>query len=325
MAELIRDAFRTMRARLTQRLASVALYSLTDGSDLGTTSVPRHIAFVMDGNRRYADREGSQTIEGHVTGYDTLLDVLQYCLMLRVRTVSVYAFSIDNYTRSEEEVGSLMKLMEEKLWELEGEAERLRADGVKVRVLGDLSLAPRGVREAARRVMEATAENDACVLNVMFSYTASEELLRAGRMAARMAGPSVAEKRMEAPLLEVATKRHVDEYLYASEDVDLLIRTSGERRLSDFMLRQSRCCVLHFSERLWPEFGLVDFLEAMMAYQRQARVVLEAREVLEWTKMESFARLQRGDETSKKQAQEGTRSPSSVLSVEDGVGDGEAE
>ena len=186
-------------------------------------------------------------------------------------------------------------------------------------------MAPRGVREAARRVMEATAENDACVLNVMFSYTASEELLRAGRMAARMAGPSVAEKRMEAPLLEVATKRHVDEYLYASEDVDLLIRTSGERRLSDFMLRQSRCCVLHFSERLWPEFGLVDFLEAMMAYQRQARVVLEAREVLEWTKMESFARLQRGDETSKKQAQEGTRSPSSVLSVEDGVGDGDAE
>lgn len=290
MAELVRDAYRALRASVTERLAKLALSALREGD------IPKHIAFVMDGNRRYADMYGEKPIQGHISGYGTLLDVLQWCNSLRVSVVSVYAFSIDNYTRSDEEVFLLMNLVEEKLGELVEEAPRLRREGVKVRVLGDLSLAPRGVQEAARRVMEATAANDTCVLNVLLSYTASEELVRAGKRLENAASPS----------------QHVDDQLYVHEEVDLLIRTSGETRLSDFMLRQSRCCVLHFTETLWPEFGLVDLLEAVTVYQRAAGALGEARDVLAKAKANFGAQIY-----SKRKDQDGTQSPSSVLSVED--------
>jgi ditrans,polycis-polyprenyl diphosphate synthase len=290
MAELVRDAYRALRASVTERLAKLALSALREGD------IPKHIAFVMDGNRRYADMYGEKPIQGHISGYGTLLDVLQWCNSLRVSVVSVYAFSIDNYTRSDEEVFLLMNLVEEKLGELVEEAPRLRREGVKVRVLGDLSLAPRGVQEAARRVMEATAANDTCVLNVLLSYTASEELVRAGKRLENAASPS----------------QHVDDQLYVHEEVDLLIRTSGETRLSDFMLRQSRCCVLHFTETLWPEFGLVDLLEAVMVYQRAAGALGEARDVLAKAKANFGAQIY-----STRKDQDGTQSPSSVLSVED--------
>ena len=295
MTELIRDAYRAMRASVTERLAKLALGALQQGD------VPKHIAFVMDGNRRYADRNGEKPIQGHITGYGTLLDVLQWCSRLRVLTVSVYAFSIDNYTRSDEEVFLLMKLVEEKLGELEEEAPRLRREGVKVRVLGDLALAPKGVQEAARRVMEATAANDTCVLNVLFSYTSSEELVRAGKRLEHGALPG----------------QHVDDHLYVCEEVDLLIRTSGETRLSDFMLRQSRCCVLHFTETLWPEFGLIDLLEAVTVYQRHAGALSEARDVLARAKAEfvgTYGCVRRNNKDGV-----GCRSPSSVLSVESDV------
>jgi ditrans,polycis-polyprenyl diphosphate synthase len=290
MAELVRDAYRALRASVTERLAKLALSALREGD------IPKHIAFVMDGNRRYADMYGEKPIQGHISGYGTLLDVLQWCNSLRVSVVSVYAFSIDNYTRSDEEVFLLMNLVEEKLGELVEEAPRLRREGVKVRVLGDLSLAPRGVQEAARRVMEATAANDTCVLNVLLSYTASEELVRAGKRLENAASPS----------------QHVDDQLYVHEEVDLLIRTSGETRLSDFMLRQSRCCVLHFTETLWPEFGLVDLLEAVTVYQRAAGALGEARDVLAKAKANFGAQIY-----STRKDQDGTQSPSSVLSVED--------
>jgi|Transcript_12603 ditrans,polycis-polyprenyl diphosphate synthase len=293
MAEFVRDAYRALRKSVTERLAKLALSALKEGD------VPKHIAFVMDGNRRYADRCGEKPIQGHISGYGTLLDVLQWCNRLCVSTVSVYAFSIDNYTRSDEEVCLLMELVEEKLRELEEEAPRLRREGVKVQVLGDLSLAPSGVQEASRRVMEATAANDACVLNVLFSYTASEELVRAGRRLENAASPG----------------QHVDDHLYVGEEVDLLIRTSGETRLSDFMLRQSRCCVLHFTETLWPDFGLVDLLEAVTVYQRHARALGEARDVLSRAK-KSFIGPHRSIRRNVKD-QDGSRSPSSVLSVED--------
>lgn len=299
MSEWIRQSYRALRASVTEGLAKLALTALQDGS------VPKHIAFVMDGNRRHADRHGEKPIRGHISGYDTLLDVLQWCRKLQVSTVSVYAFSIDNYTRSEEEVSLLMKLVEEKLGELEEEAPRLRREGVRVCVLGDLSLAPAGAREAARRVMEATAGNDTCTLNIFFSYTASEELVRAG-------------KRLACAESLGTTGQHLDDHLYTSEEVDLLIRTSGESRLSDFMLRQSRCCVLHFTETLWPDFGLVDLLEAVMVYQRHAARLEEVRDVLARAKTESLAVYSRRNRRRKEEA--GTRSPSSVLSVDEDCG-----
>lgn len=167
--------------------------------------VPRHIAFILDGNRRYAEARQLRKVEGHAFGYRRLIDALDWCLQLGVRCVSVYAFSIDNYRRSAEEVGTLMALAEEKLAHMlqvanvcgaccrpvscrgfEGlsapmcadvcperlqEHEVLAQHGVQVRVIGDLSLAPAAVQAAAQRIMAATAHHDQAVLNLCFSYT----------------------------------------------------------------------------------------------------------------------------------------------------------
>jgi ditrans,polycis-polyprenyl diphosphate synthase len=132
---------------------------------------PSHIGFIMDGNRRYAQQFGMETALGHSMGYSVLLDCLQWCLELDIAVVSVYAFSIDNYNRSENEVDTLMVLAERKLLELSCEAEKLAERGVRVNVLGDLTLAPERVQVAAAHVADATKHNSKCTLNICFSYT----------------------------------------------------------------------------------------------------------------------------------------------------------
>ena len=138
---------------------------------LSNRPTPRHIGFIMDGNRRYAQKYGMMTSKGHSEGYSALLDCLQWCQELGVSFVSVYAFSIDNYKRTAEEVDTLMNLAEEKLIELSREEEKLGKKGICVKVLGDLSLAPAAVQAAAERVMQATKNNSSCTLNICFSYT----------------------------------------------------------------------------------------------------------------------------------------------------------
>ncbi|KAI8104595.1 hypothetical protein M9434_003150 [Picochlorum sp. BPE23] len=237
--------FAKAQEALRKLLAAVVCYKTT----------PRHIGFIMDGNRRYAQKLGIRTSLGHSAGYEVLLDCLQWCLELNVSVVSVYAFSIDNYKRSEEEVDTLMDLGESKLLELCRESETLRERGIRVQVLGDVSLAPKRVQEAAERVAEATRDNDRCTLNICFSYTSSEEMMHASGLAATDNMRGVCS--------------HMDEYLYTAgcPPIDLLIRTSGETRLSDFMMRQSKCCLLHFSPKLWPEFSFIDLLQGILRYQ----------------------------------------------------------
>jgi len=133
--------------------------------------VPRHIGFIMDGNRRYAEYKGIDRCKGHTEGYGTLLDSLQWCLELGVSFVSVYAFSIDNYNRSASEVETLMNLAEDKLLELVEQENKLRERGIRVQVIGDLSLAPERIQKAAQQIADVTKYNCACTLNICFSYT----------------------------------------------------------------------------------------------------------------------------------------------------------
>lgn len=132
---------------------------------------PNHIGFIMDGNRRYARTNGMETVEGHSKGFEALLDSLHWCLELGIACVSVYAFSIDNYNRNVREVDGLMNLAEVKFLELSRKESKLREKGIRVQVVGDLSLAPVPVQEAARRIQAATQHNDICTLNICFSYT----------------------------------------------------------------------------------------------------------------------------------------------------------
>ncbi|KAL4451804.1 hypothetical protein ABPG75_007466 [Micractinium tetrahymenae] len=260
----------------------------------GGRPVPRHIAFIMDGNRRFAEARSLRKVEGHAFGYRRLIDALEWCLELGVRCVSVYAFSIDNYRRSGEEVATLMQLAQEKLAHMLQECDVLTRHGVQVRVIGDLSLAPREVQAAAAAVMAATAHHDRAVLNLCFSYTASEELLHAldslaasgssGSSGSNTGPHAAAGSNVAAASAALGSSgsstdmgsspsaADLDQHLYTAgcPPVDLLVRTSGETRLSDFLLWQSRHALLIFTPVLWPDFGFADLVAAIMQFQRHS-------------------------------------------------------
>jgi len=232
-------------------------------SVLGVGQVPRHIAFIMDGNRRFARVRGEETIEGHKGGFHKLAEALQWCRELGVKEVTVYAFSIENFRRSEEEVNALLQLAKEKFEALVKEADQLAKHGVRVRVLGNTSLLPADVLAATTRAEEVTRNNSECTLNVALAYTSREEMTRATRQLAEAAKSGhlkeseVTVEKMEANL-----------YTAPSPPVDLMIRTSGEKRLSDFLLWQADNAVIHFTSVLWPEFSLWHLLAAIFYYQR---------------------------------------------------------
>ena len=133
--------------------------------------IPAHVAFIMDGNRRFAERKNMESAQGHAHGYSRLLKALEWCLELGIVCVSVYAFSIDNYKRSKEEIDLLMELMESKLCSLLEDEVLLKKHDVRVQVIGNLTLAPPGVQLAAMRIMAATRERKRSTLNICFSYS----------------------------------------------------------------------------------------------------------------------------------------------------------
>jgi len=232
-------------------------------SVLGAGQVPRHIAFIMDGNRRFARVRGQETIEGHKGGFHKLAEALQWCRELGVKEVTVYAFSIENFRRSEDEVNALLQLAKEKFEALVEEAEKLAKHGVRVRVLGDTSLLPADVLAATRRAEEVTRNNCECTLNVALAYTSREEMTQAARnLAAAVKSGQLKESEVNMERLEAML------YTAPSPPVDLMIRTSGEKRLSDFLLWQSENAIIHFTSVLWPEFSLWHLLAAIFYYQR---------------------------------------------------------
>jgi len=232
-------------------------------SVLGVGQVPRHIAFIMDGNRRFARVRGEETIEGHKGGFHKLAEALQWCRELGVKEVTVYAFSIENFRRSEEEVNALLQLAKEKFEALVKEADQLAKHGVRVRVLGNTSLLPADVLAATTRAEEVTRNNSECTLNVALAYTSREEMTRATRKLAE-AAKSGHLKESEVTV----EKLEANLYTAPSPPVDLMIRTSGEKRLSDFLLWQADNAVIHFTSVLWPEFSLWHLLAAIFYYQR---------------------------------------------------------
>lgn len=225
--------------------------------------IPKHVAFIMDGNRRFATKQGLQSISGHQQGYQKLLDALQWCLDLGVEAITVYAFSIDNFRRDRQEVDALMALAEEKLLDLLDHQDIIDTNEVQVRVIGDLSLLPAPVQRAANQVMQATRHHQRCRLNICMAYTSRQEMAHAVHaVEQQVAEGSLALQDVKTDTLERLL------YTQGCPPVNLLIRTSGEHRLSDFMLWQSRYAQLVFSDTLWPDYSFWDLLQALVQYQR---------------------------------------------------------
>ncbi|XP_028028591.1 dehydrodolichyl diphosphate synthase complex subunit DHDDS [Bombyx mandarina] len=227
-----------------------------------TGRVPQHIAFIMDGNRRYAKKNSVDKSTGHHKGFDKLSETLKWCLDLGIPEVTVYAFSIENFKRSKEEVDALMELAREKFQNLLDEIDQIDEWGVRVHVAGRLSLLPEHLRSLVSKVMLATKDNNRLCLNIAYAYTGRDEISRA---ASRIID-GVKENKI--------SPENIDEELISQSldlgEPELLVRTSGEVRLSDFMLWQISNTVLYFTDVLWPEFTIWNLLAAIIHFQRNA-------------------------------------------------------
>ncbi|XP_050379158.1 dehydrodolichyl diphosphate synthase CPT3-like [Argentina anserina] len=300
--------------------------------------IPAHIAFIMDGNRRYAKRRNLPVGEGHKAGYWSLMSLLRYCWELGVKYVTVYAFSIDNFNRPQDEVQTLMDLLQEKIESLLDKENYMNKAGVRVCFIGNLKLLSEPVRVAAENVMKATANNSKSVLSICVAYTSTDEIVHAveescmekmdeiqvpnGRKVngvihgvqeeEKVDGvtendvdkscnnnsgvPSAAspgkinwvekvkrenekvhhhfeevkqngkqqQKISEVKLVDV--EKHM--YMAVAPDPDIMIRTSGETRLSNFLLWQTSNCPLYSPSALWPELGLWQLVWAVLNFQR---------------------------------------------------------
>lgn len=230
---------------------------------LDPNGIPEHIAIIMDGNGRWASKRFLNKKAGHKAGANTLETISRAAMDLGVRHLTVYAFSTENWSRSDEEISGIMDLLRSYLKDYIGRAKR---DEVKVDVIGDIrGLAP-DIQEQILELERLTAQKQGMRLHIALNYGSRDELVRAVRRIAEEAA-----KGALAP--EAITEETVAGHLDTREipDPDLLIRTSGEKRLSNFLLWQLSYSELVFSEKLWPDFTAEDLKDAIRQYQSRDR------------------------------------------------------
>jgi tritrans,polycis-undecaprenyl-diphosphate synthase [geranylgeranyl-diphosphate specific] len=220
----------------------------------------------MDGNRRYSKLMGNmRAIEGHRRGVNTLEKVLDWSIELGIEIVTAYAFSTENFNRPPEEVKGLMKLFQKNF---EGIANnpKIHKNKVRVKAVGNLDLLPKNVREAIKIAEDSTASYDKRLVNIAIGYDGRMEIIDAIKKISK----EVKEGKLDADKID---EKMVSENLYTAglDDPNLIIRTSGEERLSGFLLWQSSYSELYFCDSLWPELRKVDFLRALRSYQERER------------------------------------------------------
>jgi undecaprenyl diphosphate synthase len=229
----------------------------------GNGNVPRHIAVIMDGNGRWARGRLMPRIFGHRSGMTAVREVIEGAVEAGVEYLSLFAFSRENWERPATEVEALMDLLVEYVGR---EANELVTKGVRVQVLGDLSRLSPAASQAVADVVQRTGSNDRLVLNLFISYSARDEIVRADRAHARESAAGELEP-------DSITEETVSARLYTADcpDPDLLIRTSGEQRLSNFMLWQLAYAELYITTVLWPDFNREELFKAIAEFQGRDR------------------------------------------------------
>lgn len=226
-------------------------------------NIPRHVAIIMDGNGRWATKRGLPRSAGHRAGMEALRDLITASSELGIEALTLYAFSTENWKRPWDEVGTLFSLVVEYF---NREISELHEKGVRIRVLGDMSRVPQKARAALMRAEDMTHDNRGLKLNLAINYGARAELVRAARALAE----DVSNGGMAPDAIDEAA---VSSRLYTSgqPDVDLLIRTGGEMRLSNFLLYQSAYAELLFTDTLFPDFDKAHYLDAIREFQGRSR------------------------------------------------------
>jgi len=228
---------------------------------------PEHIGIILDGNRRWAFNRSLNPNIGHYYGADKTEEMLRWCLDLGVRSVTLYVFSTENFNRPREEVEELMRLFEERLQKIMKNKD-IHKHKVRIKAIGRLNLLPKRLQKIIREIEMATKDYDEHFLNFAIAYGGRAEIIDAAK--------KIARKILEGELsVEDINEKVFERNLYTShlpkQDPDLIIRTSGEERLSGFLLYQSAYSELCFIDVYWPEFRRIDLLRAIRTYQKRKR------------------------------------------------------
>ena len=242
------------------------IYEWFISRNLDEEKMPKHVAIIMDGNRRYSKIQGNiDVIKGHEIGVDTLEKVLDWSIELGIEIVTAYAFSTENFNRPQKEVEGLMKLFFVNFKRLVTH-EKIHKNEVKVKVVGKLDLIPDNVKKAIHEAEEATAHYNKRLLNIAIGYDGRLEIIDSIKKI-------IKEVQDGKITIDDVDEDLVNKNLYTAglADPNLIIRTSGEERLSGFLLWQSSYSELYFCESLWPELRKVDFLRAIRSYQERER------------------------------------------------------
>ena len=253
--------------KITHNSVVYLLYEKILWNQIKEGDFPDHIGIILDGNRRWAKERYIPPWEGHAFGADKVEELLDWCLDLKIRTITLYAFSVANFLRSPEEINELMALVHQRLNKILHDP-RIHNNEVSVRVIGRLNRLPERTQRLIRRVEEATADYDRFYLNLALAYGGRAEIVDATRKIAD-------EVRQGKLAVNAIDEQVVEERLYTAHlpksEPDLIIRSSGVERLSDFLVWQGAYSELCFIDTFWPEFRKIDLMRAVRTYQGRKR------------------------------------------------------
>ncbi|HLF52795.1 isoprenyl transferase [Flavobacterium sp.] len=235
--------------------------SLIDSID--KNNLPKHLAIIMDGNGRWAKQKGLLRAFGHESGTKSVRTVVETCAKLGVENLTLYAFSTENWNRPKLEVDILMKLL---IKSLKNELKTLQDNNIRLNSIGNLDLLPKSAQKELHEVISKTKDNSRMVLTLALSYGSREELINAVKNISNKVKNNIIS-------IDSIDESIINQHLYTQNlpDVDLLIRTSGEHRISNFLLWQIAYAELYFTDVLWPDFKDEDLYEAIISYQKRER------------------------------------------------------
>ena len=251
-------------------LSAIGVYKVYEGwlwRQVENGDKPEHIAIILDGNRRWASEKVLNPWLGHEKGAEKVEQLLDWCLKLNVKSVTLYTFSTENFRRSRDEVEEIMRIAGEQFRKLLTD-KRIHGDKIRVKVIGRVNLLPEDLQQLIADVEKATQNYDKHFLNFAFAYGGRAEILDAAKRIAE----EVHEGKLDP---EEVNEKTFEQHLYTShmpnQDPDLIIRTSGEERLSGFLLWQSAYSELCFLDVYWPDFRSIDLLRAVRTFQKRKR------------------------------------------------------
>jgi tritrans,polycis-undecaprenyl-diphosphate synthase [geranylgeranyl-diphosphate specific] len=218
---------------------------------------PKHIAIILDGNRRYAENMGIPKFKGHEKGFNRIKEVLKWCMELGIKEVTLYCFSTENFNRDKEEVSYLFDLFRKKIGDFKKD-KVIHDNKVRISFIGRLSMFPEDMQKSMKEVMEATKSYDNYRLNLALAYGSKSELVDAFN--------SIISKG-----IKKVDESIIKDNLYLSDDVDIMIRPGGEKRISNFLLWQNSYAELFFIDKLWPEFTKEDLIAIIEEFRSRER------------------------------------------------------